>query len=65
MKPKENHPVPLRTEEGRVYCMICTHNVEAEIVTNGRQARVRPGQKCPRCNSTLDGCYVVQFPRAA
>ncbi|HZU27965.1 MAG TPA: hypothetical protein VFA04_20715 [Bryobacteraceae bacterium] len=65
MKPTGNQPVQTRVEKGRVYCIICTHNVEADVVTNGRQTRVRPGQKCPRCGSTLDGGYVVRYDRAA
>jgi DNA-directed RNA polymerase subunit RPC12/RpoP len=65
MKPKENQPAPQRVEKGRVYCMICTHNVEADLIVNGRQPRVKPGQKCPRCSSTLDGGYVIQYNRAA
>ena len=54
-----------RIEKGLVHCLICTRTVEAEVISNGRQTRVRPGQKCPRCASSLDPAYVVSFDRAA
>ena len=48
-----------------VYCLICTHTVDAEIVPMGRRLFVRPGQKCPRCSSSLDAAYVAVERRAA
>jgi hypothetical protein len=65
MQKKENQAAPPRVEKGRVYCVICTHKVEAEVLAGGGHARVLPGQKCPRCSSTLDGGYVVELHRAA
>ena len=50
---------------GRVYCPICTHTVSAELDLKGKYARVAPGQKCPRCQSSLDVAVVVQIPEAA
>jgi transposase-like protein len=51
--------------KGQVHCPICTHTVTAEIDLKGRYARVAPGQRCPRCASTLDVAVVVQIPEAA
>ncbi len=48
-----------------VYCLICTHTVEADVIPVGRKVSVRRGQKCPRCSSSLDAAYVVVQPRAA
>lgn len=50
---------------GGVYCPICTRTVEAQIVSVGRVARVKAGQKCPRCSSALDAGYVLRYDRAA
>ena len=50
---------------GGVYCPICTRTVEAVISVIGKTAKVKPGQKCPRCSSSLDAGYVFQFNRAA
>jgi hypothetical protein len=51
--------------KGRVYCYICTHTVEAQILQRGRRFVVKPGQKCPRCGSSLDAAGVVQLDEAA
>ena len=51
--------------KGQVHCPICTHTVQAVIDLKGRYARVAPGQKCPRCSSSLDVAVVVQIPEAA
>jgi uncharacterized protein (UPF0212 family) len=48
-----------RIEKGAVHCPICTHTVEVEILTTGRSARVRDGQKCPRCGSSISSAYVL------
>lgn len=50
---------------GSVHCAICTHTVEGEILAAGRTVFVRPGQKCPRCASSLDAGYVLRQQRAA
>ncbi|MFN7998646.1 MAG: hypothetical protein U0Q18_33795 [Bryobacteraceae bacterium] len=50
---------------GQVHCPICTHTVPAVINIIGKHLRVSPGQKCPRCASTLDVAVVVQIPQAA
>lgn len=51
-----------RAEPGssrKVYCPICTHTVEADVVLRERRAIVRPGQKCPRCLGSLDAGYIL------
>ena len=54
-----------KTSRGSVYCLICTHTVEADVVPNGRRVFVRAGQKCPRCASSLDAAYIVVHNQAA
>ena len=51
--------------KGIVHCPMCTHTVEAEVIQQGRRLLVKPGQKCPRCSSTLDAAYVLEMARAA
>ena len=51
--------------EGQAFCPICTHTVPAEIDLRGKAPRVAPGQKCPRCHSSLEVAVVVQIPEAA
>ncbi|MBS1876151.1 MAG: hypothetical protein JSU00_23260 [Acidobacteria bacterium] len=50
---------------GAVHCPSCTHNVNAEILQQGRRMSVKPGQKCPRCAAPLDAAYILRFDRAA
>ena len=57
-------PVANQTQ-GQAFCPICTHTVPAEIDLRGRVPRVAPGQKCPRCHSSLEVAVVVQVPEAA
>lgn len=59
-KPKVND-----TPKAAVYCPMCTHTVDAEVLTDKKAAWVKPGQKCPRCNSALDAGYVISLTRAA
>ena len=61
MKPRTT----LRAFKGTVFCPMCTHTVPATVLSAGRAAKVAPGQKCPRCNSTLDAGSVLQFDQAA
>jgi len=48
-----------------VYCPICTHTVEGTVVSNGKTAKVKPGQKCSRCSAALDPAIIVRLDRAA
>lgn len=54
-----------KTTRGAVYCLICTHTVDAEVIQAGRKVFVKPGQKCPRCSSSLDPAYVLGGNQAA
>ena len=59
-------PQPPTENIGSIYCPMCTHTVEGTIVTNVRkQSWSKPGQKCPRCQSSLDAGYVMRVPVAA
>jgi uncharacterized protein (UPF0212 family) len=51
--------------KGAVHCPSCTHNVDADVLQQGRRMFVKPGQKCPRCSSTLDAAFILRFDRAA
>ncbi len=49
-----------------VYCPICTHTVEAVVERLNKRMRVKPGQTCRRCNSSLDAGFVLRtLDRAA
>jgi len=50
---------------GFVYCPICTHTVEATILSNGKLSKTKPGQKCARCSASLDAGYIFRVDRAA
>jgi hypothetical protein len=54
-----------QTTKGQAHCPICTHTVPADITIKGKYPRVAPGQKCPRCQSSLDVAVVVEVPEAA
>jgi hypothetical protein len=46
---------------GLAYCPICTHTVDAAVVTEPRRApKVVAGQRCRRCSASLDAGYVVR-----
>jgi hypothetical protein len=44
---------------------MCTHTVESQVIARGRSLMVKPGEKCPRCSSTLDAGYVLRVQQAA
>ena len=54
-----------KVTRGQVHCPICTHTVAADIDIIRKRPRVVPGQKCPRCASTLDAAFVLEVLRAA
>ncbi len=64
MKNVMNLPAP-KESKGWAYCPICTHTVEAVVVPAGKKRVVKPGQKCPRCNSSLEAASVVNMEVAA
>jgi hypothetical protein len=55
----------VREVKGAVHCPLCTHTVPANVLVSARGTRVVPGQKCPRCSSSLDAGYVLRVDRAA
>jgi uncharacterized protein (UPF0212 family) len=58
-------PKPAAAARAAVYCPICTHTVDAEVVTVRKGVWVKPGQKCPRCNASLDAAFALSLWRAA
>ncbi len=48
-----------------VHCPMCTHTVQAEVVSVPKRSFVKAGQHCPRCRASLDAAYVLGFDRAA
>lgn len=65
MTKQETTGTAVTITTGAVHCPICTHTVSAEVVHAGKRLFIRPGQKCPRCSSTLDAAYILRFDRAA
>jgi uncharacterized protein (UPF0212 family) len=59
-------PRPIyKVGEGAAHCPLCTHTVPAVILITRKGFFVKPGQKCPRCASTLDAAYVIGLNPAA
>jgi len=58
-------PIEIRTAQAKVYCPICTHTVDATVRTDGKRARVAPGQKCARCSGSIDAGVVMYISQAA
>jgi uncharacterized protein (UPF0212 family) len=54
-----------RELKGSVHCPLCTHTVPAQVLSSAKGSRVLPGQKCPRCSSSLDAAFVLRIERAA
>jgi hypothetical protein len=61
-RPKAAAP---NVQQGKVYCPICTHTVEADIQHEPKHSFVKPGQKCPRCSGSLDAGYIFPVRHAA
>ncbi len=51
--------------KAKVYCALCTRTVNAGVTVEAnpvyRKAslKVVPGQRCPRCSSSLDAAFVL------
>ena len=58
-------PIVEKGVRGMAHCPICTHTVPAELDLRGKRARVAEGQRCPRCQSSLEVAVIVQIPEAA
>lgn len=56
---------PRKEVQGAVYCPMCTHTVSATVAIVRRSVAVKPGQRCPRCSSTLDAAAVIRTEKAA
>lgn len=53
-------------QTGVLYCPICTRYVDGDVrALATKKMQVVPGQKCPRCASSLDAAIVVQVRQAA
>ena len=50
----------LQEAVGLVHCPMCSHRVEAIVQTAGRSTRVKPGQRCPRCKTSIDAASVLR-----
>jgi hypothetical protein len=64
-RSQAQHPVTQFEAKAFVYCPICTHTVEGIVVSTGKTAKVKPGQKCSRCSAALDPGYIMRMDRAA
>ncbi len=51
--------------KARIHCPMCTRTVEGlaipEVRLGRSRLRVMPGQKCTRCNASLDAGYVLEL----
>jgi hypothetical protein len=63
-RQQQQNAAPVPEAKGFVYCYMCTHTVEARVIP-GKNPRVKPGQKCPRCSSALDAGFVLRLDQAA
>jgi hypothetical protein len=64
-RSQAQQPVPQFETKAFVYCPICTHTVEGNVLIAGKNAKVKPGQKCSRCSAALDPAYIMRMDRAA
>ncbi len=55
-------------QEAEMCCPICTHTVQAEVreIKMGWHSKWTPvpGQKCPRCWTSLDAAFIVRLLEA-
>jgi hypothetical protein len=47
---------------GKAHCYMCSHMVDARVVTFGNRMRTVAGQACGRCGSSLDSACVLFMP---
>jgi transposase-like protein len=55
----------IESTKGLVHCPICTHTVPAQVEVSAKRMKVLAGQKCPRCQSSLDAAAVLYLAHAA
>jgi len=60
-----NRTAAIYIETGKVHCPMCTHTVDAQLEAHPRYSVVKPGQKCPRCEGSLDAAWIMHVPKAA
>lgn len=66
VKSLEKTVTPLRQERtAEVHCLICSHRVPAQVLVDRKSARVKVGEKCARCGSSLEAGYVLALKPAA
>jgi len=58
-------PMMKQTQSGLAYCPICTHTVETLVIMTPKGAKVKPGERCPRCHAHLEPAVVIRLDRAA
>jgi endogenous inhibitor of DNA gyrase (YacG/DUF329 family) len=54
-----------KVQQAQVHCPICTHTVPAQVETVAKRVVIAKGQKCPRCQSSLDAAAIVYIRQAA
>ena len=57
--------ITIQEVEGKAYCYMCTHIVEAVIQVAGPRVQTKPGQNCPRCKASLNAGSVMEMAKAA
>jgi hypothetical protein len=57
--------IPAAESQATVHCPICTHTVSATVLVRGKNAYVKPGQKCARCSASLDAGRLLWLANAA
>ena len=51
--------------QGKAYCYLCTHVVDAVVLVKGRLIQTKPGQRCSRCKASLNAGSVMDVAKAA
>ena len=55
----------LNVSQGHVHCPMCTHTVSAVVECTRKSMKIRRGQKCSRCQASLDAAAVLYLLQAA
>jgi hypothetical protein len=50
---------------GKIHCPSCSHAVDARVMRAAKRPWIQPGQRCPRCSSSLDAGNIVRSRMAA
>ncbi len=65
MKNNKKTEAVVTESSASVYCPICTHSVNATVLSQKRISIVKPGQKCSHCSASLDAGRILWLDRAA